>query len=474
MNRKISWLKRMAIAGLFAAALAVSGAGNAQNLVQNGEFNNPGVTPNNFFPNATVADWFLAGWGGDVVIYAPYGANPGSSAPLHLWTTLPPDNTPNGLATTPTSPKDPGTNYLAADADPSLRPSPTSINQYISITTGNYVLNFDYAAAQYTDKTHATQDAWQVSLGGTVMAAPPPPAGTDTVVTGGTVLTNPNPPILNGKTTTTPVLNNVGQGFTGWQEDSVPFTATSAEINPFGKSLLSFLAVSPSTGLPPVVLLDSVSILPACVATTAASYIGKTCAIGDKEFSNFQYTPTAIGSAVASSAAQTMITPVMSGNNEGFNIQGLWDAGPGGAADGVLSYTVQSMAGDTIDDASLSLTGSAFGGGFATVGETICEGDYLSDGCASGTSATLQGFLPSAATENITFDPTDLVDISKDIDVFGGSGFASLSDVIDTVSQCATCDPPDPPAVPEPPSLALLGGGLAGLAGLGLVRRRRC
>jgi hypothetical protein len=50
---------------------------------------------------------------------------------------------------------------------------------------------------------------------------------------------------------------------------------------------------------------------------------------------------------------------------------------------------VQSLAGNTIDDAGLSLTGSAFGGGFATVGESICEGDLLSDDCASGTSATL-------------------------------------------------------------------------------------
>jgi hypothetical protein len=55
MNKNIRWLKQMAVAGLFAAALAVSGAGNARNLVQNGEFS--ATSPNNFFAPAGVADW---------------------------------------------------------------------------------------------------------------------------------------------------------------------------------------------------------------------------------------------------------------------------------------------------------------------------------------------------------------------------------------------------------------------------------
>lgn len=455
-------MRQIAVIGVFAAALAISNAGNAANLVANGDFDNPGVTPNNYLSMANVPPWFAEGAQAFMVIFAPGGADVNATdvPTLHLW------GPHNGGPTVPgvigglptqvlpaTSPN--GNNYLAVDADPSFV-GPNSINQMIPTSTGSYVLNFDYAAAQYTDETGKTQDAWQVSLGGKVVGG---------VVTGGTVLIGPGSSTLNGKTTTTPVLSIPSQGFSGWKTDTVNFAVpTGSPVS----ELLSFLAVGTPAGLPPAVLLDSVSILPGCVSGTAASYIGTTCAIGDKEFSNFKYTSTAIGSAIASSALQTTISPVNSGNNEGFNIQGIFDAGPGGAADGVLSYTVQSLAGNTIDDAGLTIAGSAIGGGFATVGETICEGDLLSDGCASGTSATLQASLPGSATDSITFPGTDLVDVIKDIDVFGGTGFASLSDIINTVSQ----DPPDPPPVPEPASLALLGVGMAGLAGA-LVRRKR-
>jgi hypothetical protein len=253
MNRTTGWWKKMGGFAVFTAALAISGASNA-NLVQNGDFNNQSSTigpivPNNYFANANVADWFLAGAQAFVIIYAPGGGdNTSNGAPLHLWG--PGTGSQNGLPET--SPFNPGTNYLAADADPSFVPAPNSINQHIQVISGqSYMLNFDYAAAQYTDETGNTQDAWQVSLGGTVVGG---------VVTGGTVLTGPGSSTLNGKITTTPVLSILSEGFSTWMQDSVTFTATAAEAT---SGLLSFLAVSPNAALPPVVLLDSVSIVPA-------------------------------------------------------------------------------------------------------------------------------------------------------------------------------------------------------------------
>jgi len=58
---------------------------------------------------------------------------------------------------------------------------------------------------------------------------------------------------LGGQTLDTPVLNNVSMGFTGWQQESLTFTPTSAT------EVLSFLAVSTPGGEPPMSLLADVT-----------------------------------------------------------------------------------------------------------------------------------------------------------------------------------------------------------------------
>jgi len=67
---------------------------------------------------------------------------------------------------------------------------------------------------------------------------------------------------LGGQTLDTPVLNNVSMGFTGWQQESLTFTPTSAT------EVLSFLAVGTPSNTPPMSLLADVTASNTVVATT--------------------------------------------------------------------------------------------------------------------------------------------------------------------------------------------------------------
>jgi hypothetical protein len=275
MNRKISRLKQMAVAGFFAAALAVSGASNA-NLVGNGEFATP--TPNMSFATAGVAPWTQGG--GIAFIYGPKGADAMGASGVYLWGPNNPSpcgvavcNSDNGLPAT--SPFNPDSNYLAADGDPSfhgaiMQTLPTgnssSCNTATTLCAGqSYVLSFDYAAAQFrsfdgTDWNGKTASAWQVTLGGTLLTN----AMSQTV--SAPVGCGPSSVPCNGTTimTTTPVLYIDSHGFSDWQTDAITFTATAAEISGPLAGILSFLAQGPGPdSLPPAALLDSVSIVPA-------------------------------------------------------------------------------------------------------------------------------------------------------------------------------------------------------------------
>jgi hypothetical protein len=235
MNKKNRWLKQMVAGGLFAAALTIGGAGNA-NLVQNGDFTND--TPNAAFAGDT--NWSYTP--GVAYIYGPNGTDKIGANGIYLWgpnnpglpscTLGPLCKSVNGLnASSPD-----GGNYLASDSD-IVEGFARPLTQPIKITANNsYVLNFDYAAAQFRNANgtmwnadHGTQSAWQVSLGGTPLTG----AGSSTLL---------------GHTTTTPVLSIGNHGFSGWQEASVPFTATVAEA---ASGLLSFLAVGGPNPLPP-------------------------------------------------------------------------------------------------------------------------------------------------------------------------------------------------------------------------------
>lgn len=125
----------------------------------------------------------------------------------------------NGLGVSPT-----GGNVLAADWD--YFPGPVT-QQVSGLIPGQaYTLSFSYGAGQQVGfRGDNLVNYWDVSLG-------------------------------NSKQQTAS-LANVSQGFTGWHQASMTFTATNSS------ELLSFMAKGSPTGAPPFMLLDGVSLVSA-------------------------------------------------------------------------------------------------------------------------------------------------------------------------------------------------------------------
>jgi hypothetical protein len=195
-----------------------SSAGAATNLVTNGDF---AGAPGEINYNTSVTGWTVPGDASSsyTFVYAPgtadnlsttsvgsYGINP-------LWG--PGDGSNNNL--TASSPL--GGNFIAQDGD--FQNSP--IQQTITgLTAGDkYYVTFDYAFSQQYLYTGATTQSWTVSLG--------------------------------AQSQNTASYNLPSEGFSGWQSDTMTFTATSAS------EVLSFMA-NGNLPVPPFALLDGVSL----------------------------------------------------------------------------------------------------------------------------------------------------------------------------------------------------------------------
>ena len=115
-----------------------------------------------------------------------------------------------------------GGKFLAIDGDTTYN---ASISQTISgLTVGQlYTLQFWQAAAQQRGLTGPQTEWWDVSF------------GTDTI--------------------SSTVMSNASKGFVPWSQQKLTFTAhTTSQV-------LTFLAMGTPSGLPPVVLLDGVSLV---------------------------------------------------------------------------------------------------------------------------------------------------------------------------------------------------------------------
>jgi hypothetical protein len=189
-----------------------------------------------------------------------------------------------------------------------------------------------------------------------------------------------------------------------------------------------------------------------------------SCTIGDKDFSGFTYSDSAVG-AVPVAPSDLTYTVMDSGPSAiGFLFGVALTAGPSAVNDLGVGYTV---TGSDITDATVTMAGLAIGAGSsATIAETICPGHTVA-GCSSSLplSTYAIGGGPSKMTDTVTFGGVSTLGVLKDVDVLGGpgTGFASISLFTDTVSQGTTA--------PEPGFYGLLAAGMGAI--LMFARRRK-
>ncbi len=222
-----SFVRATAISFVALAGIIGSAQG-AVNLVKNGGFENTSVSGSySINPGgSTLNNWSSSNVCGgcynfvyfpnEVTLSDPQGAKgsaDGSNPQVWLWA---PGNGP----TFPLSPS--GGNFVALDADPTYR---GALTQTITGLTpgGQYLLNFDWGAGQYTTRTGNNKAGLFATLG-------------------------------NSPAQFTGYANNASQSFSGWRHGAMSFTATSST------EVLSFLADGTPYNGPPVAVLDGVSL----------------------------------------------------------------------------------------------------------------------------------------------------------------------------------------------------------------------
>ena len=116
---------------------------------------------------------------------------------------------------------DDGGNFVGLDGDPMAAGLITQTINGLAIGQ-TYVLNFEYAASQLRNRKGATTEKLRVNFG--------------------------------SQTFDTAVLAVPSKGFSGWNDATFKFKATSTS------QVLSFLSIGTPAGLPPIALLDGVSL----------------------------------------------------------------------------------------------------------------------------------------------------------------------------------------------------------------------
>ncbi|CAM5797871.1 PEPxxWA-CTERM sorting domain-containing protein [Rhizobacter fulvus] len=221
--------KVLSAIGIAAGLLITSLSASAQNLVTNGSFETTsGITASSVITNSDLPGWtvnYTGTFAGAAYKFAAvyYSA----AAATTTGATGTDDQDPYWvMASLNAKDSSDGGHFIAIDGDPGFS---AVLSQTISgLTVGHtYTLSFLMAGAQEDDKFGNTTDSWRVTFG--------------------------------NQTRDSTIITNTTHGFTDWISQSMTFTASSTS------QILSFLAVGTPTGLPPVSLLDGVSLVDSTV-----------------------------------------------------------------------------------------------------------------------------------------------------------------------------------------------------------------
>src|ERR1035438_3759675 len=223
-------------------------------------------------------------------------------------------------------------------------------------------------------------------------------------------------------------------------------------------------------------MASAAPIFPTCIAGgTMASYValgqspdpvaaGIACAIRDKLFSSFAYTPSNGGNGPAVPASAVFLTPVDVGSHDpGITFSSNSWSVSGGASepsfyDGSITFWVNVLPGGAlIEDATLTMGSDSrvTGGGQATIGEFIIASDGSTE--LGGMQVDARG----THVDHTVFAPTNAIQVAKnffigvDQDVTGTARVYSFTQNFSEV--------------PEPLGAILIG---SGLLALGAWRRR--
>jgi len=206
----------MAAIAVLGLTVGMSAGVHATELIINGGFEDTTSGAGQMGYNTDATGWTTSGYN---FIFTSGSADttgvPGQYGNLELWG--PGNGSNNGLpASSPA-----GGNYVGADGAFQVGAISQTIN---GLTPGQYyAVSFDWAGAQQSGFNGVTTEDWLVSLG--------------------------------SDTESTPILTDPNNGFTGWQQQTLGFTADSSS------EVLSFLAQGTPDGEPPFSLLDNVSMV---------------------------------------------------------------------------------------------------------------------------------------------------------------------------------------------------------------------